>query len=264
MNDLRPVLAAMRLAARQAGEVALKHFRPGQQTSAAVHYKESGSPVSAADLAANEAIRKTLAAAFPEIAWFSEETADTPERLKASRLFIVDPIDGTRAYCEGNPEWAISIALVESGLPMAAVLDAPALGAGWHAMRGGGVSLDDAKGAFRGDADAGIKLGGPKPVLDRIAAEFGRAGTATRRMPRIPSLALRLASVASGRLDIAVASKDAKDWDIAAADLILAESGHSLTGFGGARPIYNRPDPVHPPLVAASAGLLKRLRAIEF
>ena len=65
-------------------------------------------------------------------------------------LSMPDQIAQCRAYCEGNPEWAISIALVESGLPMAAVLDAPALGAGWHAMRGGGVSLDDATGAFRG------------------------------------------------------------------------------------------------------------------
>src|SRR5579871_3774843 len=99
-------------AAREAGEVALRFFRPGAETSAAVHSKAGGSPVTAADLAADRLLGERLADAFPEAGWLSEETADNPGRLERRALIVVDPIDGTRAFVAGDARWAVCAALI--------------------------------------------------------------------------------------------------------------------------------------------------------
>ncbi len=237
---------------RAAGDIALGFFEAGQQTSASIEYKAGNSPVTLADKRADDFLRQHLGALLPWAGWLSEETADSSARLSAERVFIVDPIDGTRAFISGDPRWAVSVALVERGVPVMAVLHAPALGETFTAVRGHGAWLNNAMIRSSPRAKlAGGRIAGPKPFADRLHQH----GLRFEPVPKIPSLALRFAEVAAGRLDAAFASTNSHEWDIAAADLILHEAGASLLDRDGAVLAYNRPSPQHGMLFAAPAAL---------
>jgi myo-inositol-1(or 4)-monophosphatase len=246
-------------AARRAGEIAMRDFRPGATTSALVHTKHGGSPVTAADLAVDRYLHDRLRGAFPEAGWLSEETADDPARLERRNLLVVDPIDGTRAFLAGDPRWAVSIALIEDGRPIAGVVHAPALGETYEAALGGGTKFQgEPAHASRRAALAGAVTGGPKPM---IAALAEAAGCELAAVPRIPSLALRLARVAGGGLDVALASANAHDWDVAGADIVLCEAGALLVDPHGQRLRYNTKKTQHGALLACGASLAPALVA---
>ena len=135
MSDYAADLDLIRDAAIAAGELALSEREGGLK----IWSKSGGSPVTSADMAVDRVLRATLLGAWPGYGWLSEETADTPERLSKSRLFVVDPIDGTVAYMKGKPWWCIPIAVVEDGRPIAAVIHAPALNETFAATLGGGA-----------------------------------------------------------------------------------------------------------------------------
>lgn len=251
---LRDLLAA---AVQDAGAIALKAFR-GEQKS---WFKQGGSPVSEADMAVDAMLKERLLAATPGYGWLSEETTDDPARLNRAFVWVVDPIDGTRAYLGGKPEWVVSAALVAEGRPVLAAVFAPVGGELFLAAAGGGATLNGAPIRARdGDGLAGAQVAGPKSYLETLAGD----GLATVPVPRVPSLALRLTRVAQGVVDIAFASGNSHDWDLAAADLLVHEAGGAMTTFTGHTVIYNRPVPVHDPLVAAGharhAILLGRIR----
>jgi myo-inositol-1(or 4)-monophosphatase len=202
--DAVGVMASMIEAAREAGEIALKFFRAGERTSARIDYKAGGSPVTQADLAVDAFLRARLGKDFAGAGWLSEETEDDRTRLNSARVLIVDPIDGTRAFLAGDPRWAVSIALVEAGRPVAGVVHAPALSETYAASRGGGATLNGV--AIRvsaRDSLAGARIAGPKPMMQSIERSIG---TPLILEPKIPSLAYRMALVASGVLDLALAS----------------------------------------------------------
>jgi len=234
--------------ARAAGELALKSFHLCKPTSAAVSYKNGTSPVTAADLAVDEFLRRELGALIPQAGWLSEESADNAARLDNPLVFIVDPIDGTRAYASGNPCWTISIALVEHHRPVLAVLLAPALGEMFLARAGYGASRNGETINVPPSAHP-PRAAGPQPWLERLA-ELGLT-----KLPKIPSLAYRLAMVADGTVDLALASPNAHDWDIAAADLLIHEAGGCLTDLKNLKPCYNMPKTTHQALVAAAEPL---------
>ena len=178
----------------------------------------------------------------------SEETEDDPARLQRAEVWVVDPIDGTRAYLAGLAEWVIAAALVRFGRPLVAALYAPVSDELFLSVAGGGATLNGAPiTASADDQLAGATFSGAKRRLDSLAAVEPRIVTA----PRIPSLALRLARVATGALDGTFAAPNSHDWDLAAADLLVHEAGGLVTGLTGESLIYNRPDPVHGALVAA-------------
>jgi len=244
-------------AAREAGEIALGFFRHGEGTSARIDYKHGGSPVTQADIAVDDFLRERLGAAFPGAGWLSEETADDPVRLAGDSLIVVDPIDGTRGFVAGDARWAVSIALVRDGRPVAGVVHAPALGETFAAAAGAGAQLNGASiRVSRRETLAGARIGGPKPMIEAIGRAIGAPLVA---QPRIPSLAYRLAQVARGAFDLGLASERSHDWDIAAADLILRESGGRLTQIDGATLRYNRVDTHRGALFAAPTQLFDRL-----
>jgi myo-inositol-1(or 4)-monophosphatase len=248
-SSLMPAFAAV---VREAGVLARDAFGKPVRT----WFKERSSPVSEADIAVDELLRKRLTALMPDAGWLSEETEDAPERLAVSRLFIVDPIDGTRAFLAGRADWAVSAALVENGRPVLAALYAPVSEEFYLAIAGGGATRNNIPlHVTSGEAIAGTRVAGPKGVLDRLA----EVAPPFEILPRIHSLALRLARVADGTLDIAFAGRNGADWDLAAADLLVHEAGGVLTTVGGAQPAYNRAIPVHGVLVAAG---LARHRAL--
>jgi len=220
--------------------------------------------VTNADLAADALLTATLRAARPEYGWLSEETVDDAERLSKRRLFVVDPIDGTRAFLNDAPWWAISIAVVEDGQPVAGVVFAPEVGETYCATAGGGATLN---GAAITHSEAS--------VLEGIAMAGDPRLFAHPRWP-IPwpamrvearnSTALRMCLVAAGAFDAVVAPIPKADWDVAAGDLIAREAGCFVGDHTGARFRYNLPVPSQASLVCTTPALapliLERVRHI--
>jgi myo-inositol-1(or 4)-monophosphatase len=235
-------------AANAAATVALGWFGRDPR----VWMKDNASPVSEADLAVDTLLRETLTAARPDYGWLSEETEDDAARLGARRLFVVDPIDGTRGFLAGSEEWTVSLAVVEDGRPVVAVLTQPVTGRTWTAIDGAGARRDGVRLALApAPAIGAARVAGPSSLRNRFAAAAG----VDFRGGYIASLALRIAMVADGRLDLAVAKPNARDWDLAAADLILTEAGGVLRGTAGEPLAYNRADTRHPLLVAGAPAL---------
>jgi myo-inositol-1(or 4)-monophosphatase len=238
--------AAARLAAcvREAGLLALSMFG----TPLKSWTKGASSPVCEADIAVNTLLRERLSEGEPGIGWLSEESVDDPTRLAARLVWIVDPIDGTRGYIAGFPDWTVSVALVEDSRPIAACLFAPVTDEFFMAITGKGATCNgEAIAATRGAELADMRIAGPKNFLGQIAA----IAPAFTIVPRVHSLALRLARVAQGTIDAAIAGGNSHDWDLAAADLLVHEAGGALTPFGGGLLTYNRAVPRHGMLVAA-------------
>ncbi len=232
----------LRAAVRDAGSIALKFFRGALKTWT----KGKDSPVSEADIAVDEMLRERLA--DPEIGWLSEESIDDRARLSARRVFIVDPIDGTRAYIAGAPDWSICAALVEDGRPVAAALYAPVTDEMFVAAAGRGATRNGAPITVNmGNELSGARAAGPKSYLERLAA----LSPGIIAVPKIHSLALRMTRVAQGAIDVAMASTNGRDWDLAAADLVVHEAGGAMTDIAGDPLVYNLHDPVHGALVAA-------------
>src|SRR5271155_4702996 len=252
-------LAALVAAAQMGGEIALRDFASGAQTGARIDYKEGGSPVTSADLAVDRFLRARLGAEFPDAGWLSEGSADDAARVERSTLVIVDPIDGTRAFAAGDRRWAVSIAFAVEGRIVAGVVHAPALGETYAASLGKGAALNGAPIRASGRASlAGARIGGPRLL---VAALAGAARVELLDEPKIPSLAYRLARVASAPPAGALASANSHDWDIAGADILLSEAGAGLCDPEG-RPLgYNRPETRHGPLAAAPLALLPELAA---
>lgn len=242
--------------AREAGALAMSYFRTGARTDAKVEWKAGGSPVTQADFAVDRFLRERLPEHASGIGWLSEETADTPDRLAHRALWVSDPIDGTRAFMEGDPRFAVAIALVVDGRPVAGVVEAPAVEQTFWARAGAGAWLNGSRIAFppRANLREG-KLAGPKFLIDPLARRLGMDA-----QPKFPSLALRFARLAAGEFAAAIASTDAHDWDIAASDLLIEEAGAVLHSMEGQRLTYNRPDPTHGVLAATAPPLQEALR----
>jgi myo-inositol-1(or 4)-monophosphatase len=237
-------------AVREAGELALKTFRGTLKSWT----KGKDSPVSEADIAVNDLLHARLNGA--DFGWLSEESADDPRRLEARRVWVVDPIDGTRAYIAGLPEWTVAAALVEDGRPVAAAVFAPVADELFTATAGGGAWCNArAITTTPGASLDGARFAGPRSYVERLH----KAGAAVEPLPRIASLALRLTRVAQGGLDAAMATGNSHDWDLAAADLLVHEAGGLLTTFSGRSLLYNQAKTAHEPLIAAGRERHERL-----
>lgn len=237
-------------AAAAAAEIALRYWK----SELRVAHKDGGSPVSEADYAVDAFLKDTLTAARPGYGWLSEETEDDAARLTRERVFIVDPIDGTRAFLDGQKTWALSLAVVENGRPVAAVVHLPARGCIYTAASGRGAHRngEPIRAGARDTADGATVLA-PKASLD--PQWWARRPPALARHFR-PSLAYRFCLVAEGRFDAMLTLKDAWEWDIAAGILIAAEAGAAVTDRTGAPIALNSPG-------AKSAGVFTAAPALH-
>lgn len=258
LPSLAEDLALIAGLARQAGAMALRRFGDPDLD---VRLKDGKSPVTKVDLAIDGMLREALLAARPAYGWLSEETPDTDveRRRAAPRTFIVDPLDGTRAFIEGHHVWCVSIGVIENGRPVAGVLECPALGETVIATRGGGALRNGAPVRVE-PPPAEPRVGGPRPLVDRLNAA-GRIGA--RRHAHVPSLAYRLSMVARGAMDATFVKPSAADWDIAAAALILTEAGAAFADARGGEVVMNGVDPLkgmmvacHPSLTPAMLGVV--------
>jgi myo-inositol-1(or 4)-monophosphatase len=232
--------------------LALAYFRRDQK----IWTKDGGSPVSEADIAVDKRLAEILRTARPDYGWLSEETTDNPERLDRTRVFVVDPIDGTRGFIAGRNEWTISLAVVEGGRPVAAVLMVPALSVSFWAVAGGGACRDGERLEVGADKDlASPRFASPR----RYASAFEKETATAVRHRVVPSLAYRIALVAANEIDVAIAKPNARDWDLAAADLLVQEAGARLADLSGQALRYNGTETAHPTLIATTPALFGRV-----
>lgn len=256
MTDTPPTtpaedLEVLRSGAVAAGMIAASFFRRDLKTWT----KENASPVTEADIVVDHYLKGSLLAARPDYGWLSEESVDDLSRFRARRVFIVDPIDGTRGFIRGEDSWTVSLAVVEDGVAIAGVVYAPARDELYEASRCGGARLNSA-------ALAPHRSPGRPLVVTAAAAVHGElqhAGLDYTRGPYYPSLAYRLMQVATGRLDAAGVRRGASDWDIAGAAAILAECGIGFEDACVGRPRLNTAEIRHGALAATAEEPLKPL-----
>lgn len=246
--------ALLRDTVREAGALALALFR----TELKNWTKGASSPVSEADIRVNDLIEGRLRSATPDYGWLSEESADDEARLGKRLVWIVDPIDGTRGYLAGREDWCVSVALVEEASPVLAAVFVPASDEFFFAVRGQGATHNDVPVyATPGTELDFSRVAGPKPLVERLS----RSSEEITLHPRIGSLALRLCRVAQGSLDAAFAGGQSRDWDLAAANLIVQEANGNMTALSGDTILYNRREVTHGVLVAA--GRDRHARIVE-
>lgn len=243
-------LALMVRATRAAGALAMAHFSGG-----AVRQwdKSPNNPVSDADLAVDAYLKEQLLGPRPDYGWLSEETVDDPARLARSRVWVVDPIDGTRDFLRGRTGWAVSVALVEDGAVVLGALAAPARGQMVVAQAGRGAHRDGVRLRVTGRS----ALGGCAMPIDpsSLHASFWPEPWDAVAVEKPNSLALRIAKVAAGEADLFLEGRTIAEWDIAAATLILTEAGGIATDRDGAPLAFNQASPAVRGLVAATPAL---------
>lgn len=243
-------------AAKEGGALALSYYLQDPEN----WKKEGDSPVSEADIAVDKLLFKLLKSSRPDYGWLSEETVDDLDRLNHETTFIVDPIDGTRVFLAGSTEWCLSLAVVQKGRPVVGVIFCPVRDELYTAVAGQGSYLNSKPitVSSKETLDQAL-ISGPKTFLQSKAVEQQQIEFGSY----LGSLAYRFALVARGGVDAGVARARAKDWDLAAADLIVQEAGGQLVDLHGTPPTYNKISTNHPGLVACSAKMFKRLQEIS-
>jgi myo-inositol-1(or 4)-monophosphatase len=244
-------------AAEAAGEIALRFSGP----EARRWDKPDGQgPVTEADLAVNALLEEMLPAARPDYGWLSEETEDSADRLTRDSVFIIDPIDGTRAFAEGSRTWAHSLAVARGGRITAAVIYLPQRERMYSAALGQGAALNGI--AIEASALTDLAQADVLTARPNLAPEHwkGRQPPGFNRSYR-PSLAYRMAKVADGRAGAMLTLRRSWEWDIAAGDLILREAGGRASDRFGSDLRFNNPVPLLDGVVAGPKALHKELIA---
>ncbi len=256
-------LALLTAAAAEAGHIALRFWNRAPKA----WDKEDGSgPVTEADLAVNRMLEGRLRAARPDYGWLSEESPDTPDRLTAQRVFIIDPIDGTRAFIAGEPSFAHALAVAEAGRVVAGVVYLPAKAVVYAATATGPATRN---GQSIGASDqTGIEGARALAGAAAFAPEHWPGGVPAMTRSFRPSLAYRMCLVADGSFDATLTPRPAWEWDIAAGALIAERAGATVTDRDGAPLRFNRPDPRSDGLLIAApalhAALMQRRRGEGF
>ena len=256
VSDLQEIVNAV----QNAGHVAARYWRKSPET-----WQKPGEqgPVSEADLAVDAQLKSDLLSARPDYGWLSEETEDDVTRLTKTRSFIVDPIDGTRAYLQGDRTFAHSVAVVENGHVISAAVFLPLRDKLYTAVKGQGAALNGrpiATGTMVQAVGSDILVA--KPVM---APENWNGPPPDLSREHRPSLAYRMCLVAEGRFDGMVTLRDAWEWDIAAGALICKEAGTAISDRLGQPLSFNNAHPTQAGVLAGSNGvhrdMLERLQA---
>ncbi len=258
MTDLAQDFDLLRETAREAASLALSY----RDRPIARERKADGTPVSEADKAVDSVLAARLKDARPDYGWLSEESLENERRLTARRVWILDPIDGTREFLRGGDGWTIALCLVEDGSPVLSAVVNPVRGEFYEARAGMGAFLNGRRISASGQQElAGARVA--------VSAEALAKGKWRPPWPgAVPvganSSIYRLALIASGRADASFALNPKWEWDIAAGALLVSEAGGVVTGKTGAPLTFNSAEAKVASLAAAAPGLhrvlIERLR----
>jgi myo-inositol-1(or 4)-monophosphatase len=243
VNDRSHDLARIERALHDASEV-LREFTPGAVAS---RFKAGDDPVTAADLAVDEVLRRALQR--PGEGWLSEETVDDDERLGRRRVWIVDPLDGTREFVQGIPEWCVSVGLVEDGVPVAGGVVNPQAGMEILGAEGVGVILDGrpVSCTTTSTIEGALVLASRSEVK---RGEWERFFSTTVSVRNMGSVAWKLGLVGAGRADATWTLVPKHEWDVAGGAAIVRAGGGRVMLPDGSDVRFNRPDPKLPGFVA--------------
>jgi len=248
-------LAIAEAAARDAGALVMSLFKGKFD----VHEKSKNNPVTTADIEANRIIREKIGGCFPGDGWLSEEDQDNSRRLALSRVWVVDPIDGTREFIEGVPQFAISIAFVVDGRPKVAVVFNPANQRFYKAAAGQGAYLNEAPIHVSPRHD----IAGALLLVSRSEPQKKfQVFVDSCEIKPVGSIAYRLAKVAGGDGDGTITFRTIHEWDICAGVLMVEEAGGKVVDGAGERVIFNRQLPKHRGVVAANPALTAGLQGL--
>lgn len=249
-NELDVLIPAIRAAGTEALRIAADGFETVR--------KADQSPVTSADLAVNQILHSHLRSAFPGDGWLSEESPDDRQRLQKTRVWVVDPIDGTKAFINGEPEFCISVALIDQGRPIVAAIFNPSMDELYTATRGGGLYLN---------AD---------PVAPPVSCNDRKSVVAMspweRKVGRFPSLdevvnsrpmrsiAWALALTAGGHIQGLATLEPENEWDVAAGTLLIEEGGGGISDGNGRALTFNQVEPRYQGTIATSASCPETLK----
>jgi len=235
-------------AAKKASDVILKYYHSSYE----VQMKGKGNPVTDADIEADDILKEILMKETPDYGWLSEETRDSKLRLDKKMVWVVDPLDGTKEFVEGIPNFVVSIGLVEDGVPVLGTICNPV-----------------SKELFTAYKDNGVKLNGhpyvvsEKNQFDNMSMLNSRSETKAglwepykkyfNKVTPIGSIAYKLALVSTSQSDMVASLKPKNEWDICAGHCLIKESGGSLLTSSGEKITYNNKDTlITPGLVAGN------------
>jgi len=246
-------------AAKKAGEIIMKFYK----TKLSVKEKSPNNPVTKADLAANEIINEILTKQYPSFGWLSEETKDSSERLNKEFVWIIDPIDGTKEFIEGIPNFSISIGLVQNGVPIMGVLYNPATNELFYAQKNNGAYYNNkivTCSLNNNISDINI-------VISRSEMNAGlwdKYNSTTKNKIEIGSVAYKLGLISAGKYDFFATLKPKNEWDICAGHIILEEAGGVLKNIKNFKaPIYNQKNTLQTPgLLGGNINLCKSFSTI--
>ncbi len=261
MNDLVRELDVARRAARLAAEAIFVRYG----SDAEVRYKTPTEPVTDADMVADEILHRELIGAFPHDGWLSEESVDDPSRLGRSRVWVVDPLDGTREFIARRPEFNVSVGLSIDGVPTLGVIVNPVTGESFFATLGGGAFVEDRSGATRKlQTNSVSELAHGRFAVSRSEHRRGMLAPFERLLAlrAIGGMAEKLVMVASGVVDGTFTLQRRCEWDVAAGAVVLTEAGGRFTRLDGSRLVLNRASPALEGVVASNGPLHDRLLAI--
>lgn len=249
-------LALLTDAARAAGEIALRFWKRNPKT----WQKGEQGPVTEADLAVNDMLKSALLTARPGYGWLSEESPDDPARLECEHVFIIDPIDGTRAFIVGETAFAHSLAIARNGVVTAGVVYLPALDRLYTASIAAPALRDGQP--IRCSARTEVEGANMLTTQASLSPDHWPHGVPDIRRSFRTSLAYRLCLVAEGRHDGMLTMRDAWEWDIAAGSLIAARAGAVVTDKAGVAVQFNAATPVASGVIAAPPGIHAKVMAL--
>ncbi len=243
-------------AATEAAAAILERYR---RSDTEVRYKTPIEPVTEADMVADRILRSRLTAAFPEDAWLSEESQDDGARHRCERVWIVDPLDGTREFLAGRPEFTVSVALVTDRRPVVGVIVNPVSHQVWSAQRGAGATRD-------GQPIQVSETSSLEKAVVLVSRTESAAGMLVAHEERMQlrlagGMANKLVLLAQGDADATFTTQKRCEWDAAAGSLILEEAGGIVTGLDGARLDFNQVEPWYLGVVASNGRIQDPLRA---
>ena len=247
-NELKSSIEA----ARGAGSIIMQYYKSKYE----IRDKSYHNPVTTADNAADKYLRETLTKKYPNYGWLSEETVDSAERLRHSRAWVVDPLDGTKEFIEGVDHFVVSIGLVEDGEPIVGVLYNPASDELFTATRGGGAFLDGVKlsCSIEYDFKKMVILNSRSETRNELWTPFANDFKEQRA---IGSVAYKLGLTSAAKADIFASLRPKNEWDVCAGHCIVREAGGEMVTLSGEPVTYNNPKTlITPGIIASSKAVL--------